>query len=382
MSRKPEDLSGWTGRPRPPREPMEGRLVRLEPFDADAHARDLFEAYRLDADGTLWTYLPYGPFADLDAYRAHARTVMTSDDPLFHSIIDLSTGKAAGVASLMRIVPEHGVIETGHICYSPLLQRTVGATEAMYLLACRVFDDLGYRRYEWKCDNGNAPSRRAAARLGFRFEGVFRKHLVVKGRNRDTAWFSITDDEWPSVKAAYRRFLDGGNFGIDGSQQWRLSTLNAASLQSGVHALRRADLADLDAVEALQQAAYAGNGQILGVTPIPLQWDYRAVFADAEVWLLEEGEDLAGVLIVTPHRDHLYVDSIGVAPDRMGKGAGNALLSAAESRARSLELPELRLITGEKLVSNVDWYRRKGFGIAEIEAMPDRRAVHLSKRLG
>ncbi len=203
MTRTQEDLSGWTTRERPPREPIEGRFVRVEPFEIDRHASDLFEAYRLDTQGALWDYLPYGPFADLGSYEAHVRKVMASDDPFFHAIIDLATGKSVGVASLMRIVPEYGVIEVGHICYSPLLQRTPGATEAQYLLARRVFDELGYRRYEWKCDNANAPSRRAAERLGFSFEGIFRKHLVVKGKNRDTAWFA------PAVKDECRVPVDG-----------------------------------------------------------------------------------------------------------------------------------------------------------------------------
>ncbi len=224
-----EELPGWTARPRPPLAPARGRLVGVEPFDAERHSADLFEAYRLDTQGVLWTYMPYGPFASLEAYREHAAKVMSGEDPFFHAIIDLKTGKAVGVASLMRIVPEYGVIEVGHICYSPLLQRAPGATEAMYLLARRVFDELGYRRYEWKCDNANAPSRHAAARLGFRFEGVFRKHLIVKGKNRDTAWFSITDDEWPAVREAYEAWLDPANFDAEGNQRVSLQSLTAAA---------------------------------------------------------------------------------------------------------------------------------------------------------
>jgi RimJ/RimL family protein N-acetyltransferase/ribosomal protein S18 acetylase RimI-like enzyme len=381
MSRTSEDLTGWTTRPRPPLSPIEGRLVRVEPFDIDRHARDLFEAYRLDTEGALWRYLPYGPFADLEAYRAHARAVMSGEDPLFHAIIDLVSEKPVGVASLMRITPEHGVIEVGHICYSPLLQRTAGATEAMYLLARRVFDELGYRRYEWKCDNANAPSRRAAARLGFRFEGVFLKHLVVKGRNRDTAWFSITDEEWPRVRAAYGAFLDPENTGPDGSQRWSLTVLNAGRLTVGNTELRRADLSDLDAVLALQEAAYEKNWGPLGGRPIPLQWDYREVLAQREVWLAGTGEELAGALIVTPKRDHLYVDSIAVPPQHARQGIGNVLLAAAEARARALGLGELRLITGEVLTDNVAWYTRKGFALAEVEQRSDRRIAHLRRRL-
>ncbi len=382
MTRTIEDLSGWTPRLPPPRTPMEGRLVRLEPFDVAAHARGLFEAYQRDRDGDLWTYMPYGPFADFDAYEAHCKAVMTGDDPLFFTVLDKAADRPVGVASFMRINPAHGVIETGSICYSPLLQRTPGATETMYLFARRAFDELGYRRYEWKCDNNNAPSKRAALRLGFRYEGLFRKHMVIKGRNRDTAWFAITDDEWPRVKAAHGRWLDPENFTADGTQRLTLSALNAADLTAGKTTLRRADMADLEPVVALQRAAYAANREILGAEPIPLQWDYKTVLAEQEVWLRQAESELAGVLILTPVTGeyvgaHLYVDSIGVAPKHAGYGIGNHLLDAAIARARALGLPELRLLTGEPLVDNVNWYRRRGFETVEIEALEDRRVVHM-----
>lgn len=379
--RAAEDLSAWTTRPRPPRAPIEGRFVRAEPFELARHAAGLFEAYRLDEQGELWRYLPYGPFADIADYEAHARKVMNGEDPFFFAFIDPATEKPIGVASLMRIVPEHGVIETGHLCYSPLLQRTPAATEAMYLFATRVFDDLGYRRYEWKCDNANAPSKRAAERLGFRFEGVFRKHLVVKGRNRDTAWFSITDDEWPRVRAAYRLWLSPENFDAEGRQKFSLLTLNATELADGGRTLRRADMADIEMLTALQKAAYARNREILGVEPVPLRWDYRQVLADREVWMLEESGELAGALILVPYFDHLCIDSIAVAPTLSGQGIGNALLSAAETRAGNLGIAELRLITGERLKSNVDWYRRKGYEVADVEQAPDRRIVYMRRRM-
>ena len=222
-----KDLAGWTPRPRPPRTAIEGRFVRVEPFHADRHVADLFEAYSLDAGGGLWTWMGYGPFPDFDSYRDHAARVMSGDDPLFHAIVDLATGRAVGVASLMRISPEHGVVEVGHIAYSPLLQRKPGATEAMYLMARRVFDELGYRRYEWKCDSLNSPSRRAAERLGFRFEGTFRKHMIVKGRNRDTAWFAITDDEWPALRSAFERWIDPANFDREERQRRSLEAVRA-----------------------------------------------------------------------------------------------------------------------------------------------------------
>jgi RimJ/RimL family protein N-acetyltransferase len=214
-------VSNWSPRERPPREILTGRYVRLEPFDVVRHADALFAAY---AD-TNWDYMAGGPFADAAAHRAYAERVMMSEDPFFYTIIDLEQGKPGGVASLMRIVPEHGAIEVGNIAYAPSFQRTRQATEAMYLLAVLVFDRLGYRRYEWKCNNLNAPSKRAAIRLGFHFEGVFRDHMVVKGRNRDTAWFAMTAEEWPARKAAFERWLDPANFDTSGMQKTRLSWL-------------------------------------------------------------------------------------------------------------------------------------------------------------
>lgn len=218
-----EPTTAWTARPRPPREAMEGRLVRVEPFDVGTHARHLYDAFAADESGALWDYMAYGPFPDLLSYVSHARRTMTGGDPLFHAIIDKTAGRATGVASYMRITPEHGVIEVGNLCFSPALQRTAAATEAMYLMARRAFDELGYRRYEWKCNNANEASKRAALRYGFSYEGVFRKHMVVKGRNRDTAWFSITDDEWPTIRAEFERWLDPANFDAEGRQLSPLS---------------------------------------------------------------------------------------------------------------------------------------------------------------
>jgi RimJ/RimL family protein N-acetyltransferase len=215
----------WQPRPRPPRTVMQGRFCQVEPIDPVRHAADLHAANLLDRDGRNWTYLPYGPFAKREEYEAWMRKFCLGDDPLFHSVIDGQSGRAVGVASLMRIDPPVGVIEVGGINYSPLLQQKPAATEAMFLLMRRVFDELGYRRYEWKCDNLNAPSRAAAARLGFRFEGIFRQATIYKGRNRDTAWFSILDSEWPRLKAAFERWLEPANFDANGRQRVSLSSL-------------------------------------------------------------------------------------------------------------------------------------------------------------
>lgn len=221
-------VPGWERRPWPPRSPIEGRLCRVEPLDPDRHADELYAAFAEDRDGRIWTYLPYGPFADATEYREFVGSSCLADEPLFHAIVDRATGRALGVASLLRIDPENGSIEVGHICFGPALQRTPVATEAMYLLARRVFDELGYRRYEWKCDAANAPSAAAARRLGFQYEGTFRQAIVYKGRNRDTAWFSILDREWPLVRAAFERWLDTANFRDDGKQLRSLADIRAS----------------------------------------------------------------------------------------------------------------------------------------------------------
>ncbi len=224
------DVPAWTERPQPPRTPIEGRIVRIEPIDVERHAADLYAANTSD-DGRMWTYMAYGPFDSLDAYKTWMRVTCLGDDPLFHTIVDKATGKAVGVASLLRIDPKNGVIETGHIAYAPVLQKTMAATEAMFLLMRRVFDELGYRRYEWKCDALNAPSQRAAARLGFTYEGIFRQAVMYKGRNRDTAWFAVIDKEWPALKAAYEAWLDPANFDAAGQQRQSLGALTAKALK-------------------------------------------------------------------------------------------------------------------------------------------------------
>ncbi len=217
-------VDGWTPRPLPFRIALEGRFCRLEPLDPACHAADLYEANRAD-DGRGWTYLGYGPFDSFESYKAWVENAAASRDPLFYTILESGSGRALGVAGLMRIDPANGVIEVGNIKYAPDLQRTPAATDAMFLLMRYVFDDLGYRRYEWKCDALNAPSRAAAARLGFTYEGIFRQAVIYKGRNRDTAWFAITDAEWPALKRAYEQWLGPGNFDDAGGQRHRLSDL-------------------------------------------------------------------------------------------------------------------------------------------------------------
>ncbi|EDP63024.1 putative GNAT-family acetyltransferase [alpha proteobacterium BAL199] len=222
-------IPDWKPCARPARSAMVGRSVRLEPLRVADHAETMFEAVSAD-DGSMWTYLAVGPFgrdrAGFDAWLAKCET---SEDPLFYAVVEQATGRALGYASYLRIEPAVGVIEVGHITMSPALQRTVMATETMYLMMARVFDELGYRRYEWKCDSLNAPSRVAAKRLCFQYEGLFRQATLYKNRNRDTAWFSILDTEWPALKAAFRRWLDPSNFDGQGRQKQSLSDLTAAA---------------------------------------------------------------------------------------------------------------------------------------------------------
>lgn len=224
-----EVVTGWVVPGRPGPVVIGGRLARLERLSGD-HAAGLFDANA--ASAAIWEYLPYGPFARLDDYRAWVVEMAALDDTFFYAIIDHATGRPGGVASYLRITPEAGSIEVGHINLSPSLQRSACATEALFLMMAWAFD-AGYRRYEWKCNALNLPSRRAAARFGFSYEGTFRQAAVVKGRNRDTAWFAVTDKDWPALRAAYRTWLDPANFDAAGLQRQSLAGLTAPLLVAG-----------------------------------------------------------------------------------------------------------------------------------------------------
>ena len=224
-------IGDWTPPVRPPAEPMIGRYCRLERLDADRDGQSLFDAYALDSEGRNWTYLPQGPFENYAEFQIWLSDMAKLDDPFFFTIIDAESQTSVGIASYLRITPPAGSIEVGHIHYSPLLQRTPAATEAMYLMMEQAFA-LGYRRYEWKCDALNAPSRMAAQRLGLSYEGVFRQATVYKQRNRDTAWYATIDREWPDLKQAFEQWLDPNNFDNDRNQKIRLSTLTAPLLKA------------------------------------------------------------------------------------------------------------------------------------------------------
>jgi RimJ/RimL family protein N-acetyltransferase len=217
------ELSEWTHRQRPQRIVLDGRYVQLEPLDTERHGDHVFSAGAGPDAPALWRYLFERPVTNRGAFDAWIEKASASQDPLFFAAVDKGTGRAEGRLALMRIEPAHGVIETGSILFGPRLARTRAATEAIYLQARHIFDDLGYRRFEWKCDARNEPSRRAALRFGFSFEGIFRQHMIVKGENRDTAWYAMLDRDWPQIRRAFEAWLDPGNFNEDARQRTPLA---------------------------------------------------------------------------------------------------------------------------------------------------------------
>ena len=223
------DLSGWTPRPRPAGATLEGRWCRLERLDPLRHGDSLYEASVASGADERFRYLFEPAPQSRGEFDAWAQRAAGADDPLFYAVVDPTTGRAEGRQALMRITPDHGVIEVGSILWGPRIARTRVATEALYLFARHVFEELGYRRFEWKCDALNEPSRLAALRFGFAFEGIFRQHMVVKGRNRDTAWYAMTDADWPKIAAGMQAWLEPQNFSAEGRQRQKLRDMIAAA---------------------------------------------------------------------------------------------------------------------------------------------------------
>lgn len=220
------EVRNWVARAAPSRAPMIGRFCRLDPL-SPLHAPELHAANMLDREGSNWTYLAYGPFAAVGEYSAWVERVSAQDDPLYFAVSN-AEGRRTGVASFMRIDRANGVIEIGNLNFSPAMQRTTAASEAIFLMLRRAFDELAYRRVEWKCDSLNAPSRAAALRFGFTYEGLFRQAVVYKGRNRDTAWYAIVDGDWPALRAAFERWFAPENFDADRRQRARLESFMPA----------------------------------------------------------------------------------------------------------------------------------------------------------
>jgi RimJ/RimL family protein N-acetyltransferase len=217
-------IKNWQHRTVPSKSKMTGTYCQLELLDIAKHAKKLFSSLSIENDGSSWTYLPYGPFSTYEDFFLWLQKTSDLSDTVLYTILD-KHDLPIGIAGYLRINAEHGVIEIGHLHFSKLLQRTPAATEAMYLMMSYVFDELKYRRYEWKCDSLNQPSRNAAERFGFKFEGIFRQCNVFKDRNRDTAWFSLLDSEWPTIKNKFINWLDPNNFDETGNQKTRLNEI-------------------------------------------------------------------------------------------------------------------------------------------------------------
>ncbi len=232
MDERVKDLSSWGGALRPSRLVLAGSYARLEPLDLACHETDLLRSAQEPGAHERFRYLPDAPPSNGVAFRNWIEMAAASDDPLFFAVVDTATGRAEGRQALMRIDPAHGVIEVGNVLWGPAIARTRVATEALYLFAAHIFDDLGYRRFEWKCNDDNAPSKRAAERFGFAREGTFRQHMVVKGQNRNTAWFAMTDSDWSSIKPLYQSWLSPDNFDTHGLQRSKLSIAPALSTDS------------------------------------------------------------------------------------------------------------------------------------------------------
>jgi RimJ/RimL family protein N-acetyltransferase len=232
----------WTPVARPDRAPLRGARVLLRPVEPDTDAEPLYAvSHAPDGDASIWTYMPDGPYDRPDQLRDRLAWAAATDDPLFFTVVRLPDERPLGMASYLRIEPEFGVIEIGHIWFGVPLQRTTAATEAIYLLAAHAFDDLGYRRLEWKCNALNAASRRAADRFGFTFEGVFRNHMVLKGRNRDTAWYAIVDEDWPAIRSAFQTWLAPENFDSQGVQVRLLGDAIAEARRRADRPIARSD---------------------------------------------------------------------------------------------------------------------------------------------
>lgn len=361
--------------PRPGPVRLDGRFGHLEKLEA-GHAGALWEAVK--GDEALWTYMGYGPFADAAAFSAWVAQRAALADPYAYAVID-AAGRAVGIVTLMEIRPAMRVIEVGNIVYTPALQHTPLATEVQYLLARHVFETLGYRRYEWKCNALNAPSRRAAERFGFTFEGVFRAHMIVKGRNRDTAWYAMLDAEWPARKVAFERWLAPENFDAQGRQRTRLSVMNQAqAVENGVR-LRRASLAELPEIAAFTLAAFQAFDPLTRRQAKVIADNYDMLLRENEVWVVEGEHGLDAALGLVVGRDvELMVTA--VASGAQARGLTEALLNFAEHRTRALGLSVLRVLVNKNLTRQTEWYGRRGFQRLDI-VDPREEVIHMAKTL-
>jgi RimJ/RimL family protein N-acetyltransferase len=374
------DLSQWNGCKTPEAPVLEGRFVRLERLSGARHGDGLFAACTMEDADDRFRWLPEYPPENRQAFQPWLDAAEASTDPLYYTVIDKASGKVAGRQTFLRIDPKNGVIELGHILWSSIIARKPAATEAFYLFARYIFDDLGYRRFEWKCNNANAPSKRAAERFGMTFEGIFRQAAVVKGENRDTAWFSLIDGEWPLARAAFEAWLAPQNFDENGNQRVSLSALNARRHEAEGVLFNRVGVEAQALVEALQADAYARIQAAVGSTPVPLMWDYAEILAGCEVWICERDREPAGALILRRRPGDLYVESVATVDKATGTGLGNAMMTTAFDRARAIGATRIRLMTNAENPA-LAWYKRLGFEIEREENLADRTVVHMMTRV-
>lgn len=364
--------------PRPTHVTLEGRYCRLRPLDPARDTDGLFTLSHGPESAWQWAYLFTGPYADKADFAAHVRTIAAgTTDPVYWAISDRDD-RAIGWLSLMRIDTTHRVIEVGSILYTPALQRTPAATEAQFLMMAYVFETLGYRRYEWKCNDLNAPSKKAAVRFGFTFEGLFRQHMIAKGANRDTAWYSMLDCEWPQLRLAYTRWLAPENFDAEGRQKVSLGVMTESRAAEGGLALRRATLRDVPAIKALKDVCYTENEKIIEVVSLPRMVDYAEILETHEIWVAEGDDGLIAATVIEPGEEGV-IYSLAVHPSQQGRRYGDAILSFSEKRLVALGARRLTLFTHARLTQRIAWYERKGFACTFVDVKPDRRTQHMAK---
>ncbi len=367
-----------TPAPRPTQAVIEGRYCRLRPLDPLRDTDGLYALSHGPEAAWQWAYLFSGPYPDKTAFAGHVAAIAAgTTDPIYWAIADRDD-RAIGWLSLMRIDTTHRVIEVGSILYTPALQRTPAATEAQFLRMTSVFETLGYRRYEWKCNDLNEPSKKAAVRFGFTFEGLFRQHMIAKGANRDTAWYSMLDCEWPQRRLAFTRWLAPDNFDAGGRQKVSLAVMNETTAEAGGLRLRRATLRDVPAITALKEAAYLPNEVLTGSVSFPRMVDYAASIATQEIWVAEEDGGLAACAVLEMAEDPVIV-SLAVHPRHHGKRYGDAILRFSERRLRDLGAPYVTLYTNFKLTQRIAWYARRGFVPTAVKEMEDRKVQYMRK---
>ena len=358
-------IDNWRSASRPNQDTLTGRYCCCEPLEMEKHSEQLYSAYRQDKENQIWTYLPYGPFQNINSYREWMTSTCFNGDPCFYAVIDRNTHLAVGVASYLRMDPQNGVIEVGHINYSPQLQGTVASTEAMYLMMKNAFS-LGYRRYEWKCNALNFKSRQAALRLGFQYEGIFRQAAVVKGRNRDTAWFAMIDLEWPALQRVFESWLGPQNFDRNGVQKSALSMLTRKALRATTSRRGYRGSQTGFAIRSVQSTDFTDWARVYrGYADFYQMPMTQTVLDTVWAWLMDEDHEMEGLVAVQDARlcglAHIrrmpnplrgieigFLDDLFVEPASRGNKVGEALFEALRGLARQRGWSKIRWITADE----------------------------------